>query len=108
MKTHYIYHLRDPRDGSVRYVGKSTNPRARLRQHLKDAQARAVTDKQQWLRQLAALKLQPTLIIAGQYADEAAARIAESDHLHRHRATALNIHDPRKGAGDLRPARAKR
>jgi len=30
----YIYGLVDPRDGKVRYVGKSINPKARLNSHL--------------------------------------------------------------------------
>jgi len=31
----YIYALLDPRDGDIRYIGKTNNPRLRYKQHLK-------------------------------------------------------------------------
>ena len=33
----YIYALCDPRDGAVRYVGKSVDPEARLRGHIQES-----------------------------------------------------------------------
>lgn len=36
-QTHYIYALVDPRDGDVRYIGKSVDPKQRLRKHIHKA-----------------------------------------------------------------------
>lgn len=100
-KTHSIYHLVDPVDRSVRYIGKSTNPRARYRTHCKEAAARQDTAKQLWISQLARIGLKPVLIIIATYPDEASARQRESQECHQHRSTILNIHDPAKGAADF-------
>lgn len=35
MQPHYIYYLRDPRDRSIRYVGVTNNPEARLFRHVR-------------------------------------------------------------------------
>ena len=55
-----IYVLIDPRDGRVRYVGKTANPVKRLPGHL--AEARGERHRRAcWLRALLALGLEPTL-----------------------------------------------
>jgi len=100
-KTHSIYHLVDPRDHSVRYVGKSTNPRSRYRVHCQEAAERQDTAKQRWIAELSRADLQPVLLIIASYPDEASARQRESRECHQHRATILNIHDPAKGAADF-------
>jgi len=56
MKTVFLYVLVDPRDGRVRYLGKSDNPFDRLKEHLRD---RKPSHKVNWIRQLRAEKLIP-------------------------------------------------
>jgi len=46
-----IYALSDPRTREVRYVGKTTDPRQRLRQHSSDSRGR-ITPTKAWLRSL--------------------------------------------------------
>src|SRR5215469_1363630 len=36
----YIYALRDPRDRSIRYIGKAQNPEGRFKQHLESKAGR--------------------------------------------------------------------
>lgn len=98
----YVYHLIDPNDRAVRYIGKSRNPKARLAQHLADAVAADNTTKKRWIRQLVAAGQKPVLIIAGTFATEPLARAFESAECHRHLSTVYNIHDPAKKASDLR------
>ena len=60
LNTTWIYGLVDPRTQIIRYVGKSNNPVARLKAHLKDCQkCRRVN----WLKSLARLGLYPEMII---------------------------------------------
>lgn len=102
---HHVYHLVDPETQAVRYIGKSRRPRARLRAHIQEARERTATEKQAWIAGLLARGLAPVLVIVAQYETEPAARARESAECHIHRATILNIHDPAKGARDLRAAR---
>lgn len=63
-KTCDIYTLSDPRDGSVRYVGKSTQVAARYYNHLDYAKRPGRKFRStNWIRQLLALGLKPTLTI---------------------------------------------
>lgn len=101
-RRHHVYHLADPETRAVRYVGKSTNPTGRLRAHIEEARQRQGTEKQRWIAALLARGLAPVLVIVASYEAEPAARERESRECHAHRATALNIHDPAKGARDLR------
>lgn len=55
----YIYGLTDP-DGCIRYVGKSSNPRARIASHCSPTAARNVYA---WTRWLAATGAKPGLVI---------------------------------------------
>ena len=93
-----IYHLIDPGTGVVRYVGKSKNPKNRLRAHIKESLARQNTRKKRWIYNLHNQNLQPILAIVAQYADDAAARIRESAECQKHLSTIYNIHDPNKKA----------
>jgi len=99
--THTIYHLIDPASGSVKYIGKSTNPKARLKAHIAESRERQNTAKKAWINRLLQSGSAPLLIIVASYPDEASARQRESRECHQHRATILNIHDPAKGAADL-------
>lgn len=56
----YIYGLRDPRTGEMRYVGSSCNPKVRLHQHISDLKyANTGERKHRWLSQLVGLGLRP-------------------------------------------------
>jgi len=59
----YIYTLRDPVTGAVRYVGQSVAPRGRLTQHLKVPTSPAMSA---WFGELAALSLSPLMVIVDQ------------------------------------------
>jgi len=103
---HHVYHLLDPRDSVVRYVGKAAAPQARLKAHIQEARAGQNTAKKRWISALLAQGLQPVLVIAASAPTEAAARVIESRHCHQHAATIYNIHDPAKGARDLKKREA--
>lgn len=60
-ETTYIYGLADPRDGSIRYVGKSDNPESRYYQHLVDRTTNRY--KSEWIQDLSQWQLKPDLII---------------------------------------------
>ena len=63
MGTVFIYGLQDPRDGKIKYIGKSVNLRARFNAHLEEAKHKINTDKCIWIRALLSCGLKPTLII---------------------------------------------
>lgn len=98
----HVYHLVDPRCHTVRYVGKTSSPKARLRAHIQEAREAQNTEKKRWIASLLADGLEPVMVIAATCPNEPQARIVESRHCHRHAATIYNIHDPAKGAGDLK------
>jgi hypothetical protein len=62
METTFIYTLSDPRDNLVRYIGKSNNPKQRLKNHCNRARYRP-THKFNWIEQLRTLGLKPHLEI---------------------------------------------
>lgn len=96
-----VYHLVDPVSHVVRYVGKSTAPAARLKEHIRESIERQNTEKKQWIKGLLDQGLQPVMVIVGRYPTDLHARRRESADCHRHLDTIFNIHDPAKGAGDL-------
>jgi hypothetical protein len=98
---HYIYHLIDPITKKVRYVGKSTNPKSRLRSHIKESTERQNTQKKKWIYELINQGLEPIIVIVATEPKEEKARTIESEQCHKHRATIFNIHDPAKGAKDI-------
>lgn len=60
----YVYSLIDPRDESVRYIGCSGNPHARLLAHSYHTRRPEVRD---WLRELKAIGLMPRIAILDQH-----------------------------------------
>jgi hypothetical protein len=56
-----IYVLIDPRDGAVRYVGKTSHPCTRRSDHMSEARGSTGNHRLHWLRALLALGLEPSL-----------------------------------------------
>ncbi len=90
----YVYYLTDPRTNEVKYVGKTKNPKARFKQHITKLD-KTMTPKKKWLLELASKGMKPKMMIAMEVRGEG--REEEQYHLDRHRDTALNIHNPRRG-----------
>lgn len=59
----YIYGLVDPRNGEIRYIGKTNNPKNRLNAHITESlKSDAQNYRLRWLRKLNKLKLKPLMI----------------------------------------------
>lgn len=99
---HHVYHLVDPNTRTVRYVGKSTHPAERRRAHIEESRAAQNTEKKRWIFDLVQAGQAPVLVIVADYADEATARLRESLECKHYLSTIYNLHDPKKGARDLR------
>jgi hypothetical protein len=102
IRKYTIYHLIDPESGLVRYVGMSQNPRNRLVAHIAESKITQNTEKKAWIHGLLRKNKAPILGIVSSYDTEERARIAESEECSRHIKTIFNLHDPRKGAKDIR------
>lgn len=66
LRAHKIYALRDPRDGSVRYVGQTLAPLwSRLSDHIQAAKRGKPkhSPKAAWIRDLRALGLKPAIVL---------------------------------------------
>jgi hypothetical protein len=100
--THYVYHLIDPIDDIVRYVGKTTHPKSRLASHIADAMKRQNTSKKRWIAGLINAGEKPILKVIAEFQTEENGRIRESEECHLHHATIFNMHDPSKGAKALK------
>lgn len=59
----YVYGLQDPRNGQLRYVGKSNNVDKRLCQHIHRAKSGTDTPVKEWLRELLVENYQPEVFI---------------------------------------------
>jgi hypothetical protein len=62
MSEWFIYTLEDPRDGAIRYVGKTSCPGRRLRDHMKDARAGKQSHRCNWIRSLSSLGVEPEMV----------------------------------------------
>lgn len=61
---YYIYVLRDPRDGAVRYVGRTKNPKKRLEHHLyKKSDGSFVHARREWIQEVRSAGLRPVMEI---------------------------------------------
>jgi hypothetical protein len=58
--TEYIYSLSDPRDQSVRYVGRTTDVKMRYIAHLR---ASGNPEKDEWTQELLALQMKPLMTV---------------------------------------------
>lgn len=62
MKKEFIYCLKDPRDNSVKYVGKSNNPNKRLKEHINESK-NIKTKKEKWINKLLSINEKPIVEI---------------------------------------------
>lgn len=70
MKTVFIYALKDPRDGAVRYIGKAKDPKRRLYLHLREAKKGKIkTHKNYWVGLLLSLGETPEMELLDQVPD---------------------------------------
>lgn len=99
MRTYKIYYLICPLDGKVRYVGKSTNPKKRLKDHIADTGTS--TGKKKWISKLKKHNLFPILKIIQETETEEKARFLENEHVKRQAATLYNIFMPGKNTPTL-------
>ncbi len=77
MSNWHIYGLKDPRDGRIRYIGRTTQPRKRFTSHLRDRSTRTNQAKVLWIAELEALGLKPIMEILESVVNEPASEIAE-------------------------------
>lgn len=97
----HIYLLIDPINKKVRYVGATSNPKSRLRQHVKDAskpKKKGKTEKQKWILKLKEKGMIPFMEIVGTEESKELARVEEEKLVIRHIDTIYNIHMPGKGS----------
>ena len=91
MKQFHIYTLSDPRDGVVRYVGCTIDPKARLSAHLCD---KANTRKNKWLDELKENSLIPVINIVSAVGDAISAAREEQRVYAIHSGSALLCANP--------------
>lgn len=61
-RVHYhFYFLRDPRDGIIKYVGRTVNPAPRLRHHIYEAKKRNTNKRERWINKILSLGMEPEL-----------------------------------------------
>lgn len=64
MKKVYFYALRDPRDNGIKYIGRTVNPKNRLRQHIYSGKSNGSKDrKSAWIKSLLNKNLKPLMEI---------------------------------------------
>lgn len=68
MEIHATYALTDPRDGCIRYLGKTSreDPTERPKEHLQPGELRKHTHKNHWINELLSLGLKPNLEFIGE------------------------------------------
>ena len=89
---YYVYTLADPRDLIIRYIGISTNPVRRYKQHISEAGSGSIA-KESWLQGLTHLQIIPALTLIDETKTEHEARSRETfwiDYYRRKGAQLLN------------------
>lgn len=85
----YVYHLVDPRNGEVFYVGKGT--KNRIAAHEKEAKRRVTSDKCNRIREIWESDLPVERRVAAVFTSEVEALNAEKAHIRKHVATLCNV-----------------
>jgi predicted GIY-YIG superfamily endonuclease len=101
----YIYALRCPVSGHIRYIGKTKDRDARLWQHLNDAKT-GKTHRARWVKKLLLLGLSPSMETLLELSDDAVWQEAEIRCIAEHRAAGhplTNMTSGGEGIDDLPP-----
>ena len=80
----YVYALTCQTTGVIRYIGVSSNPRARLKMHTSASAAPAIRE---WVKNIG----DPGLVVLGEYPIEDDALQSERELIAKHRRTLLNM-----------------
>ena len=80
---HSIYTLSDPRDNSIRYVGRTINTDQRYKQHL-PPNGPSTLEKRDWLLELRSLGLKPVMTTIDQAKTRQEASTKETEWIHRY------------------------
>ncbi len=94
--TVYIYTLSDPRDGSIRYVGKTTNPKVRLNSHINKIETKD-RRKSQWVESLTKDGMRPIMNIVDEAISKGEAAQKEQFWVNKclsEGCTLFNLHNP--------------
>lgn len=97
---HHVYTLSDPRDGCIRYAGRTCRPWARPGLHESTARTGQNTGpKGDWIRELLALGLKPIFTIVASHPDKTTVLVWERQWITR----LANIDPPLLNTGGLKP-----
>lgn len=77
MKRFYIYALKDPTTGAIRYIGVTTRPKLRLREHIQPSNVKKSNHRACWIRSLASKGLRPEI----EFLAQAGANTWEQDEI---------------------------
>ena len=99
MGRYLIYGLVDPRDSSLRYIGKTHKRRElRLAEHIEDAGLGKSRPLHLWIRELIALNLKPKIFVLRRVPPSESWEVAEREEIIRWRAFSSNqlplVHPP--------------
>ena len=87
-----VYALLDPRDGAMRYVGKThRTARRRLRRHLAPCYLKGQTHKERWIRSLLRAGVEPGITILETCETASATATAERAHIARLRSAGARL-----------------
>ena len=86
-KKHYIYALIDPRNGEVKYIGRTTNPKNRMQQHCKPSGNIRHSLKEDWIGQLRNIGLSPEMEIIEIVENGFSAALRERAWIRRYQST---------------------
>lgn len=98
----YIYALRCPASGEIRYIGKTNNLLSRMRDHMSSARAGERTWRARWVRGLIARGLRPSMEIVRKISEGQDWRAAEIEEIARHKGMGCRLTNLTSG-GDGTP-----
>lgn len=101
MSQNFIYALKDPRTGEVRYIGMTTKGMARPKEHSKLARMGEKTHKANWIRQLQALDLEYEIDALEKFTNSEALLRAEVGWITHYRKSGANLTNMTDGGEGL-------
>ena len=60
---YYFYALVDPRNNSIQYIGRTVDPKNRMRNHIYESKKERRTKKQKWICKLLDINIEPYMLI---------------------------------------------